>query len=146
MAFRVILTTAAAEDLRDVALRLDFSSPSRSTGHLFNFGRPKDEQEISFNLSESVKYDDSPAVPVNLNGVLFCGDDKVGFSLWNLFSNDDFHMVALSREYFEGNVFHEAYEVTKATHAKCIATCADGKSGQDCVTCVSGKVTVKICC
>lgn len=146
MAFRVILTTEAAEDLGDVALRLDFSSPSRSFGQLLEFGRPAQEQKLSFNLTESAKYEDSPAVPVNVNGVLHSGNNKVGFSLWNLFSNDTLHMVAFSRKHFEGNVFHASRGPAETTSAPCIATCADGTSGQDCVTCVSDNVKVKICC
>jgi hypothetical protein len=129
-----------------------FQFAGQGTGHVPPFpsrdpGAHLLKQEPLSNFAETARYPDLPALPIDLDGAIQSGDRKVEFSLRNLFSNDTLHLIALSRELFLGNVFHGPHGLPQAiVHARCIATCADGKSGQDCVTCVRGKVTVKICC
>ncbi len=144
MPFRVILATSPTEDFVDARLSLTFKTSSGWVGEAdFAFGELSGIERVVYEAS----YPDDPALSVDLAGAVHTQGKNVGFSLKNLFSNDTLHMIAFSPKYFLGNVLHEAYGVaSESRQPRCVATCADGTSGQGCVTCVKGEITVKICC
>jgi hypothetical protein len=151
MPFQVILQTNPTEDIGNAWLSLDLRTPNGVLGTTLKFGDPSHIEHAFFELTgyptqiETALYPDEPAVRFDVFGAVETQTGKVGFSLKNIFSNDVLHMNALSRQFFVGNVFHNAHGVPKS-HAPCVATCANGQSAQGCVTCVQGDVWVKICC
>lgn len=157
MPFQVILQTNPTEDIGNARLSLDFKTPNGALGATLRFRDPSRIERAVFEFAGDPKrsdlsnfdmaafYLDEPALPVDVFGTVETQTSKLTFSLKNLFSNDTLHMNALSRQLFLGNVFHQAYGVP-ASHARCVATCANGQSAQGCVTCVQGEIMVKICC
>ncbi len=158
MPFQVILQTTPTEDVGNawvslnfrtpngpLEAKLAFGEPSRNEGAVFEFASGYPKQSSLSDFDTGVRYVDQPAVRVDVFGTVHTQTGQVGFSLKNLFSNDTLHMIALSRRLFLGNVFHVTHGVP-TSHAPCVATCANGKSAQGCVTCVQGEIMVKICC
>ena len=157
MAFQLILTTAPTPNIGNVSLWLRFNTHlgligeattpfPRTTGTMgtvfgiqpFSLG-----QAPLLDFDDIWKHPDTPALSLDVDGRINNGNQTVGFSLKNLSSNDTLHMIAFSSELFLGNIVHRM----RGLHApRCVATCADGTSGQGCVTCVHGPITVKICC
>ena len=161
MPFQVILATAPTEYLENVSLSLRFSmpsgvggqaqmtfgQPSHIEGAVFDFSSGSLNRSVLTNFANTAKQFDKTAKPLDVHGTVHSVGEKVQFSLKNLSSNDTLHMLALSRQLFLGNVFHQAQGgVAELNNAPCVAMCADGTSGQGCVTCVHGGITVKICC
>ena len=144
MPFRVILDTLLTKDFIEARLSLNFRASSGLVGEAnLAFGEPSPGDDFVFVAT----YPDDPALSVDVAGVVLTKGKKIGFSLKNLFSNDILHMTAVSPDYFVGNVLHDPLDVSKdKRQARCVATCADGTSGQGCVTCVQGEIIVKICC
>lgn len=157
MPFHVILETASTEDIGNAVLWLDFRTAGGSLGQAkLAFAEPSLKIRTVFEVAKgylrqsgmsdpAARYLDNPPIPVDVVGEITTEKGNVGFALANLFSNDTLHMTALSRQYFQGGVSHQIDGVPKY-HAPCVAACADGKTGQECVTCVHGEITVKICC
>jgi len=150
MAFELILAATTTESLTDVWLSLYFEIPSHLTPRgqprvpKLRFGEPSRVERVVFELTG---HDGDTVFPVGVQGAVHTDSGQVEFLLKNLWSNDALHMTALSRHFFQGNVLHADNDVRrKSDQLRCLAMCADGKSGQGCVTCVHGKITVTICC
>lgn len=161
MAFQLILTTAPTPNIGNVSLWLRFSTqmgligeattPFLTTtgtrGTVFGIKSLTLGQAPLLDFNDVWKHPDTPALSLDVEGRLNSGNQAVNFFLNNLSSNDTLHMIAFSREIFLGNIVHRMRGLSHTLHApRCVATCADGTSGQGCVTCVQGPITVKICC
>jgi hypothetical protein len=78
--------------------------------------------------------------------------DPVEFTISPVGSNDSCVIFAFDYENFVGTMLHgrppspNIFNYSDAKAHPCVVACADGKTGQPCVTCVSGNVRIRICC
>jgi len=60
--------------------------------------------------------------------------------------DDTLTLTAIEPKMVVGNVMHSRIPTGFTPALNCVARCADGTSGQGCVTCTFEDVTIKLCC
>jgi hypothetical protein len=161
MAFQVILASAPAQPFEAARVSLDFTTPTGDRIHSaqLRFGAPSRVIGSAFDLQGVVRErplrdvdaerhsGDLRPFTLDLDARIDVGGTRVGFVLKNLMSNDVLQITGVSPTYFLGNVLHgPRYARHFEPARRCIVTCSDGTSGQECVTCTVGGVTVRVCC
>jgi len=73
---------------------------------------------------------------------LAAGRDQFHCDLNRMGADDTFAILAVGSNQFLGNTFH----ATTALPNRCTVRCSSGTSGQGCIVCIDGNLTVRVCC
>jgi hypothetical protein len=73
-------------------------------------------------------------------------DDRVGVKIGNLGGDDALAVVAVPHALRPGTLFAGTVAQAAPQNEHCSVRCDDGTTGECCVECRAGDVTVKICC
>ena len=77
----------------------------------------------------------------NFRFYLAIGRDQFYCDLERMGADDAFALLAVSNTQFIANTFHST-----GIANRCTVRCSNGTSGQGCITCVDGNLTVRVCC